>query len=197
MSKLIVPVAVLAVVMSPALAQVNPPRSEGTPVRAPAGMGPGMMMGPMMGMMCPGGAHTEGRLAFLKAELRITDAQETAWNAYADAVRAIDQKAASRSGVRGGPGRAAMGGPGMMAGPGCGVMGRGPGMMGGWMMMQQGGRRMPAPEALEQRVQLMEACLSDVKDLQAATAKLYSALDEKQKTTADELLGMPCCRRAM
>lgn len=183
MSKLIVPVAVLAVVMSPALAQVNPPRSEGTPVRAPAGMGPGMMMGPMMGMMCPGGAHTEGRLAFLKAELRITDAQETAWNTYADAVRAIDQKAASRSGVRGGPG--------------CGVMGRGPGMMGGWMMMQQGGRRMPAPEALEQRVQLMEACLSDVKDLQAATAKLYSALDEKQKTTADELLGMPCCRRAM
>jgi hypothetical protein len=44
------------------------------------GMGPGMMMGsgPMM----------EGRLAYLKAELAITDAQASAWDGYVSAVRA-------------------------------------------------------------------------------------------------------------
>jgi hypothetical protein len=43
------------------------------------GKGPGMMHSrPMM----------EGRLAYIKADLEITDAQEDAWNGYADAVRA-------------------------------------------------------------------------------------------------------------
>ncbi len=57
----------------------------------------GMMGGGMMGMMrmmaeCPmmmGGdvaSHTEGRIAFLKAELGITDAQKVAWDAYAAAL---------------------------------------------------------------------------------------------------------------
>lgn len=42
-------------------------------------MGPGMMgYGPMM----------EGRLAYLKAELGITDQQTDAWNAYVSAVKA-------------------------------------------------------------------------------------------------------------
>lgn len=49
----------------------------------------GMMM-PMNGMMrmSPGVQHLEGRLAFLKAELKITDAQIPQWNAFADEVRA-------------------------------------------------------------------------------------------------------------
>jgi len=42
----------------------------------------GMMM-PMMGMA----DHIEGRLAFLKTELKITDAQLPQWNTFADAVR--------------------------------------------------------------------------------------------------------------
>lgn len=76
--------------------------------------GAGPMMGgmPMMGMMSGGGMgmgsggpgpmagqpgatampgmfrHTEGILAFYKAELRITEAQASAWNGFADAVRA-------------------------------------------------------------------------------------------------------------
>jgi len=59
-------------------------------------MGPGMMMGgcPMMGaMMGMGGdddmrqSFAEGRVAFLKAELAVTDAQQGVWTAYADAVR--------------------------------------------------------------------------------------------------------------
>lgn len=50
------------------------------------GMMPGMMPGMMSGMM--GGArHVEGRIAFLKAELKITDAQLPLWNAVAGAMR--------------------------------------------------------------------------------------------------------------
>ena len=50
----------------------------------PAGMMP--MMNMMMGMQ-PGAEHIEGRLAFIKAELKITDAQAPQWNAFAEAVR--------------------------------------------------------------------------------------------------------------
>ena len=68
------------------------------------GMGPGMMgygMGPGMmgrnGMMTPGmmgpgmmmgyGPAMEGQLAYVKAELGITDAQKEAWDAYANAIK--------------------------------------------------------------------------------------------------------------
>jgi LTXXQ motif family protein len=65
------------------------------------GMGPGMMgMGPGMGMMSEGGmgmmgpamcaamaGHVDARLAYLKADLKITDAQEPLWKAYAAAAR--------------------------------------------------------------------------------------------------------------
>ena len=70
------------------------------------GMGQGGMMsgGMMTGMMgagqtptCSGGAcgmggmatidHVEGRIAFLKTELKITDAQNDTWNAFADVLR--------------------------------------------------------------------------------------------------------------
>jgi hypothetical protein len=47
--------------------------------------GPGMMGGcPMMGATADGKISTfaEGRIAFLKAELGITDAQKSAWDAY-------------------------------------------------------------------------------------------------------------------
>ncbi len=51
-------------------------------------MGSGMhgMMG--HGMMMDSGPMMEGRLAYLKAELAITDAQTAAWESYAAAVRA-------------------------------------------------------------------------------------------------------------
>ncbi|WP_316160931.1 Spy/CpxP family protein refolding chaperone [Bradyrhizobium sp. SZCCHNRI20481] len=64
-------------------------------------MGGNMPMGNMMGMMGQSGAEggcagmsglatidrVEGRIAFLKTELKITDAQDAAWNAFADALR--------------------------------------------------------------------------------------------------------------
>lgn len=49
------------------------------------------MRGPGM-MMCRMGEHVEGRLAYLKAELKITDAQAPQWIAFADAFRAGAQK---------------------------------------------------------------------------------------------------------
>lgn len=51
------------------------------------GMNDGMMsmMMPMLQMLSP--RHIEGRLAFLKTELKITGAQEAAWNTFADAFR--------------------------------------------------------------------------------------------------------------
>lgn len=78
-----------------------PDPSAATPA-SPGMMGPGMrMMGgsspavqmgtmPMTGMMMdlrPSGDRVEGRLAFIKAELKITDAQTPQWNAFADSVR--------------------------------------------------------------------------------------------------------------
>jgi len=60
-------------------------------------MGPGMgmaggcpMTGMMMGMMMDEAAmpsFTEGRIAFLKAELAITDVQNAVWDAYAEALK--------------------------------------------------------------------------------------------------------------
>jgi hypothetical protein len=86
---------IAGVVAAPALAQQESHRQH-----HPAGMGtgsPGDGM-PMMGMrpmmMGEGGmggmmaGHVEGRLAFLKTELKITDAQLPLWNAVADAIRA-------------------------------------------------------------------------------------------------------------
>src|SRR6516225_3615697 len=43
------------------------------------------MMGAQSGMMA---ANVEGRIASLKSELKITDAQSSAWNKFADALRA-------------------------------------------------------------------------------------------------------------
>jgi hypothetical protein len=88
---------------SPGTAGVMPGGVMGQGGAAGMGMGPGAMqprgmmsmMGPMMGPMMEGGVmpmmgmaeHVEGRLAFIKAELKITDAQQPQWNAFADAVR--------------------------------------------------------------------------------------------------------------
>jgi hypothetical protein len=48
-----------------------------------------MMMGQDgMGGMAMMAGHVEGRLAFLKTELKITDAQLPLWNAVSDAIRA-------------------------------------------------------------------------------------------------------------
>ena len=75
----------------------TPSTAQAMPSGAMPGMDGGMPILRMMGMMGPGGGmpmmrmmqgHVEGRLAFLKTELKITDAQMPLWNAVADAIRA-------------------------------------------------------------------------------------------------------------
>src|SRR5512147_2588878 len=96
------------IVVGSALAQ-QPPAEPQSPDRGQPGtmICPGMMGPGMMGhgdwapwMMGPGGHHgmmmapgmiqafAEGKLAFLKSWLSITEAQSGPWNAFADVVRA-------------------------------------------------------------------------------------------------------------
>lgn len=92
--------AMLVAMALPAAAQ--PQQQSGQPgtmmqpgmKHCPGMMGPGMMgsgmmgQGPGMGPMMGGpGQHVEGRIAFLKAELKITPEQEKPWNAFAEAMR--------------------------------------------------------------------------------------------------------------
>ena len=83
---------ILALMAAPVLAQQQE-HEQHHPGETPpaAGMqGPGMQggAGGMMGMMRMMAGHVEGRLAFLKTELKITDAQLPLWNAVAEAIRA-------------------------------------------------------------------------------------------------------------
>ena len=63
--------------------------SGGVGMMSRGGMGPWMMgsggFGP--GMCAAMNSHVDGRLAYIKAELKITDAQEPLWKAYAAAAR--------------------------------------------------------------------------------------------------------------
>ena len=68
------------------------PRAMGPGAMGPGAMGPGAMgmgRGPMAGPMAAEPIdRIEGRIAFLRAELKITEAQTVAWNEFAEAVRA-------------------------------------------------------------------------------------------------------------
>jgi hypothetical protein len=52
--------------------------------------------GMMKEMMCGFTEHLDARLAYLKTELKITDQQTPQWNAFADAWRAVAQKASTK-----------------------------------------------------------------------------------------------------
>jgi hypothetical protein len=90
----------------------TPPAQAGSAPGMPQGGSPGMMgmmrdmpmkhiqMMRQMGMMGQGSSgmamieRIEGRIAFLRAELRITEAQAEPWNAFADAMRTNARKLA-------------------------------------------------------------------------------------------------------
>jgi hypothetical protein len=91
--------------------------AQGTPGergRSMWGDGPGWSMGPGWHMGMGGGWRTgrgsdwmldrmEGRLAFIKAELKITQAQSAAWNEFADVIRAAAKRHNERmTGIRAG-----------------------------------------------------------------------------------------------
>jgi LTXXQ motif family protein len=95
--------ALAAVALASALtvAQAQTPQEQDHAAHRHAGQGMGPAQRPAMGpqgdqMMMGGGSgmmpmmqprHVEGRIAFLKTELKITDAQSQQWSAFADALR--------------------------------------------------------------------------------------------------------------
>jgi LTXXQ motif family protein len=120
-----------------------------------------MTMMRMMEMMGPGMAaidRIEGRIAFLRAELNITEAQASAWNAFADAMRTNAKKLRD---VR----------ASMMPQPNAG---------------QQQAPTMA--ERLDQEEQWLVARLEGTRALKSAVTNLYGTLSEDQKKTANELL---------
>ncbi|WP_457797791.1 Spy/CpxP family protein refolding chaperone [Methylocystis sp. S23] len=58
--------------------------------------GGGGMGGMMQRMMCGFAEHLEGRLAYLKAELKLTEQQLSTWSNFADAWRVAAQKAQAK-----------------------------------------------------------------------------------------------------
>lgn len=144
---------------------------DSTAQATPAQMRMGSHGGPMMG---PGHANqggeervdrVEGRIAFFKAELKITEAQSKQWEAVAKAMR--DQSVAMKTLHEQRPQRD----------------------------RAERDRALSAPEALARReeataqmTKAMAARAAGEKQFAAAFVPLYNQLSEEQKKTADSLL---------
>jgi len=140
------------------------------------GMMGGMMGGWGQGPMAGQGPDAmvdriDGRLAFIKAELKITDAQTGAWDAFAATMRTTSEShfAMMRS---------------MME-----------------EMQSGEFSKKTLPERLALRQTHMEARIEEIKSLAAAADTLYAVLDDTQKKTADEIalpmMGMGMMGRRM
>jgi hypothetical protein len=158
------------------------------------GMGGGMMGG-MALMMGP--QHIDGRLAFVRAELKITDAQQKAWDDFAAAMRAAANTlqtahASMRSGAAdtaAQPGQTVRPGPmgqGGMGMGGMGMMGQGGMGMGGGMMGMMGAVENPVAH-LEHHEQVYTARLEALRTVKRPLTALYNALDDSQKRTLAQL----------
>jgi hypothetical protein len=115
------------------------------------------MMGPGMGGMATID-RIEGRIAFLRAELKITEAQAVAWNAFADTLRANARKLGEL--------RASM-------------MGRSGGA-------QQPAATMA--DRLDRQEQWLLARLEGIRAMKAAFTKLNETLSDEQSKTASDIL---------
>lgn len=131
------------------------------------GMGWGMgqmmggwgMRGPMMGFGPDAMIdRIDGRLAFMKTELKITEAQDAAWNALAETVRTTAQAHNDMM-------RSAM-----------------------QEMHDGDFFDKPLPERLQFQETHMEARLEQIKAVREAVDKLYAVLDDTQKKAADDIV---------
>ena len=120
-------------------------------------MGPGMMMGHMAPMMAP--ERIEGLIAFLRTELKITDAQQPQWNAFAEVLRGHARAAAD-----------------MMK------------EMQGAMMPSQTPTAGSLPQRIDLHERRLAARLDGLRQMKAALLPLYATFDEAQRRTADELI---------
>jgi hypothetical protein len=102
--------------------------------------------------------HVEGRIAFLRTELKITETQASEWNAFADALRAnakrLGEVRASMMPISGGA--------------------------------QQQASTIVDRLALQER--WLVARLEGTRSMKVALTKLYETLSDDQKTTANDLL---------
>lgn len=126
------------------------------------GMGGGMMGGWGGGMMDYGPDSVmdriDGRLAFMRAELKITEAQNAAWDDFAKVVRqTADTHNKFMESMR-------------------------------KEMQDGSFFKKPLPERLQYQQTMMESRVEDVKTIREALDKLYSQLDESQKKSADEIV---------
>jgi len=125
--------------------------------------GRGSEMGGMMRkMLCGFADHLEGRLAYLKAELKLADAQQAAWTAFVDAYRAVAQQALQK----------------------CAAMDS--------SASHQTGSSAPAAHGVMARLEMMDRHMSDhieiVRALEAALGPLYAKLTDDQKKIADQAM---------
>ncbi len=132
-----------------------PPMMQGRTMPMERG---GMM--PMMGMMGMA-THVEGRIAFLKAELKITDAQLSEWNKFADALRSNARQMTEMRGT-------------MMQGRTTGQA-----------------TALSAPDRLDRMEKMMSAMLEAVRSTKVALGPLYAVLSDDQKKMADALIHGP------
>jgi hypothetical protein len=153
----------------PQSATPSPVPTQPAPLPGQPGMG-GMPMMNMMGMMQMmgmtgpgmGGMATidrvEGRIAFLRTEIKITDAQASAWNSFAEALRANAQEL--------GQVRASM------------ISQRGAGQQ----------QAPTLAERLDLQERWFLARLEGTRTIKTAFTNLYGTLSDDQKKTADGLL---------
>lgn len=118
------------------------------------GWGGGMMGYGMESMM----DRVDGRLAFLKTELKITDAQSAAWDEFATVVK---QTSETHNGMM----------VSMMK-----------------EVQDGSFFKKPLPERLQYQQTMMEARVEDIKSVRGAVDKLYSQLDDEQKKAADDIV---------
>lgn len=162
--KALIAASLVSIALSTALASANPEHHARPPSEATRGGG-------MMGMMhCPMmGGHVEGALAFLKTELKISDAQASAWNDFADAYRDF-----------------------MTSRPAAMMRQRGGMMEGAEGSSAEGAQHgsMSYPDRMKAHMQMMQKHVDAGQKLEPAVEDLYAALNREQRKTADELLPM-------
>ncbi len=119
----------------------------------------GGMHGHMMGRGWQDGMleRIDGRLAFLKTELRVTDSQKTAWDELATTIRENAETHDS-------------------------MMRRMMKVMRGGEFFNKS-----LPERLTIRLTHMESRIEQIKGVQQSVEKLYAVLDDTQKKIADEI----------
>ena len=173
-----IPVSALILAMATgtpvALAQQSPPAAPHQQMRGPMGhergAGHAGMM-PMMGMQDPA-RHVEGRLAFIRAELAITEAQQPQWQAFADAFRGNVKRMSE-----------------MHATTASGAMTPGATPGGGMTKGEHGAS--PLPERFDRAERHMTMRLEMLRSMKAPATQLYAVLSADQKKMADEIIRGP------